>query len=284
MASEMRAIGIDMSFAPVLDLDRGNRVIGERAFSADPAIVSRARLRPICAACGWPAWRRRSNIFRTRLVAEDTHFEAAIDPRSIWTNCAKPISLPFADGIDGRRRAVMMAHVTYPASTRSPPAIRASGSKTSCAASSVSAASCSSDDISMAADRIARRHRRAHRGASATPAAISCSRAARRSCPKRSPRAGTPTVRSGESRRRCRARSRRRGQRSSTIRSATVSLRASPRSNAPAVALMSTHPRLARCARHAPTCVHDRAALDAAIARIGARHRRSARRRTARFS
>jgi len=40
MASEMRAIGVDLSFAPVADLARGNRAIGERAFSPDPETVS----------------------------------------------------------------------------------------------------------------------------------------------------------------------------------------------------------------------------------------------------
>ncbi|MEO7756066.1 MAG: beta-N-acetylhexosaminidase, partial [Dokdonella sp.] len=40
MASEMRAIGVDMSFAPVVDLARGNLAIGERAFDADPQIAS----------------------------------------------------------------------------------------------------------------------------------------------------------------------------------------------------------------------------------------------------
>ncbi|MFN4328105.1 MAG: beta-N-acetylhexosaminidase [Limnobacter sp.] len=42
MASELRACGIDMSFAPVLDLDWGNsEIIGDRSFSSDPRVVSR---------------------------------------------------------------------------------------------------------------------------------------------------------------------------------------------------------------------------------------------------
>jgi beta-N-acetylhexosaminidase len=40
MASEVRATGVDLSFAPVVDLGRGNRAIGDRAFSADPKIVA----------------------------------------------------------------------------------------------------------------------------------------------------------------------------------------------------------------------------------------------------
>src|SRR5665811_1027776 len=40
MASEMRAIGVDVSFAPVVDLARGNRAISERAFDADPQVAS----------------------------------------------------------------------------------------------------------------------------------------------------------------------------------------------------------------------------------------------------
>ena len=40
MASEIRATGVDLSFAPVVDLGRGNLAIGNRAFSDDPQIVA----------------------------------------------------------------------------------------------------------------------------------------------------------------------------------------------------------------------------------------------------
>jgi len=40
MATEMLECGIDLSFAPVLDLDRGSSVIGDRSFSPDPDVVA----------------------------------------------------------------------------------------------------------------------------------------------------------------------------------------------------------------------------------------------------
>ncbi|WP_395681163.1 beta-N-acetylhexosaminidase [Dokdonella sp.] len=114
MASEMRAIGIDISFAPVVDLACGNRAVGERAFHADPQItseLSQAYLRGMRLA-GMAATIKHFPGHGT--VAEDTHFDMAIDPRPLDELRASDL-VPFADAVASGAEAVMMAHVTYPA-------------------------------------------------------------------------------------------------------------------------------------------------------------------------
>ncbi len=113
MASEMRAIGIDLSFAPVVDLGRGNRAIGERAFSPDPVVVAKlatAYVRGMHAA-GMAATLKHFPGHGS--VLEDTHFDAAIDPRPLARIEAEDLP-PFAAGMAAGAEAVMLAHVTYP--------------------------------------------------------------------------------------------------------------------------------------------------------------------------
>ncbi len=114
MASEIRALDVDLSFAPVVDLGRGNRAIGDRAFSADPQIVAaftRAYVRGMHAA-GMAATLKHFPGHGS--VLEDTHFDAATDPRPLDTLRAEDL-VPFVAGIDAGAEAMMLAHVTYPA-------------------------------------------------------------------------------------------------------------------------------------------------------------------------
>ena len=114
MASEIRASGVDLSFAPVVDLARGNRAIGDRAFSADPQVVAaltRAYVRGMHAA-GMGATLKHFPGHGS--VLEDTHIDAAVDPRPLDELRANDL-VPFAAGIDAGADAVMMAHVAYPA-------------------------------------------------------------------------------------------------------------------------------------------------------------------------
>lgn len=114
MASEIRAIGLDLSFAPVVDLGRGNRAIGVRAFHADPQVVAaftRAYVQGMHAA-GMAATLKHFPGHGS--VLEDTHFDEAIDPRPLEVLEREDL-VPFAAGIDAGAEAVMLAHVTYPA-------------------------------------------------------------------------------------------------------------------------------------------------------------------------
>ncbi|MBS0194938.1 MAG: beta-N-acetylhexosaminidase [Proteobacteria bacterium] len=114
MASEIRALDVDLSFAPVVDLGRGNRAIGNRAFASDPHIVAeftRAYVRGMHAA-GMAATLKHFPGHGS--VLEDTHFDAATDPRPLETLRAEDL-VPFAAGIDAGAEAMMLAHVTYPA-------------------------------------------------------------------------------------------------------------------------------------------------------------------------
>ncbi len=114
MASEVRASGVDLSFAPVVDLARGNRAIGDRAFSDDPQVVAaftKAYVRGMHSV-GMAATLKHFPGHGT--VLEDTHFDDAVDPRSLET-LRKEDLVPFVAGIEAGADAVMLAHVTYPA-------------------------------------------------------------------------------------------------------------------------------------------------------------------------
>jgi beta-N-acetylhexosaminidase len=114
MASEMRAIDIDLSFAPVLDLGIRNVIVGERALHADPAIVSELGLEYVrnMRLAGMAATIKHFPGHGS--VREDTHLEPAIDRRTLDDIRAADL-IPFADAITSGAEAVMMGHVTYPA-------------------------------------------------------------------------------------------------------------------------------------------------------------------------
>ena len=113
MATEMRATGVDLSFAPVLDLGRGNRAIGTRAFDARPDVVSELGL-------AYMRGMRLGGMAATLKhfpghgsVLEDTHVDRAVDERTLAAIRAEDL-VPFADAIVAGAEAVMMAHVVYP--------------------------------------------------------------------------------------------------------------------------------------------------------------------------
>lgn len=113
MASEVRATGVDLSFAPVVDLGRGNLAIGDRAFAEDPEIVAeftRAYVRGMHSA-GMAATLKHFPGHGS--VREDTHYDDAIDDRTLDVIRANDL-VPFVAGVEANAEAVMLAHVAYP--------------------------------------------------------------------------------------------------------------------------------------------------------------------------
>ncbi|MCR6662435.1 MAG: beta-N-acetylhexosaminidase [Luteimonas sp.] len=113
MASEIRATGVDLSFAPVVDVGHGNLAIGNRSFSEDPQVVAaftRAYVRGMHSV-GMAATLKHFPGHGT--VREDTHFDDAVDDRPLDAIRAHDL-IPFVAGIDAGADAVMLAHVVYP--------------------------------------------------------------------------------------------------------------------------------------------------------------------------
>lgn len=116
IARELRALGITMNFAPVADIltNPQNRVIGNRAYSSDPATVARmvsATVRGMQDEGVSAVIKHFPGHGDTR---EDTHFQAAIVPHSL-ERLREVEFLPFRAGIAAETDGVMTAHVTVPA-------------------------------------------------------------------------------------------------------------------------------------------------------------------------
>jgi beta-N-acetylhexosaminidase len=113
LAAELRACGVDLSFAPVLDLDHGpSGVIGDRSFHRDPRVVTmlaksamHGLLQAGMASCG-------KHFPGHGYVAADSHVDVPVDKRSlkaILGDCARPY-----EWLSTSLASVMPAHVVYP--------------------------------------------------------------------------------------------------------------------------------------------------------------------------
>jgi len=114
MASEVLAVHVDLSFAPVLDLDLGvSDVIGDRAFHRDPEVVTELAL----------AYQRGMHEAGMASVgkhfpghggvAADSHHTLPEDPRR-YADLAMQDMVPFQRLSHNGLNGIMVAHVLYP--------------------------------------------------------------------------------------------------------------------------------------------------------------------------
>jgi beta-N-acetylhexosaminidase len=123
MARELRSIGVNLSFAPVLDVhsNPANPVIGARAFGTTPEAVIAAALPFMRAleaegviACG-------KHFPGHGDTATDSHYELPVIERSVEDLRAREL-LPFAAAIEAGLSVVMTSHILFPALDAAEPA------------------------------------------------------------------------------------------------------------------------------------------------------------------
>jgi beta-N-acetylhexosaminidase len=116
MGQELRSVGIDLDFAPVLDVltNPANTVIGDRAFSTDPyqvALLGRAQARGLRDAGVIPCGKHFPGHGGTLL---DSHEDLPRDERGreeLFQSNLYPFQQIINEGIE----MIMTAHVLYPA-------------------------------------------------------------------------------------------------------------------------------------------------------------------------
>ena len=113
LAAELRAVGVDMSFAPCIDLDYGvSEVIGDRAYHRDPEVVAR-----LAVAC--MQGMRTAGMQATAkhfpghgAVVADSHKALPVDRRPL-PELGDDL-LPYRRMIANGLTSVMVAHVLFP--------------------------------------------------------------------------------------------------------------------------------------------------------------------------
>jgi beta-N-acetylhexosaminidase len=114
MAKECLVHGINLSFAPVLDIDNGSDVIGDRAFSSDPTLVSELAQLFIkgMKEAGLPSVAKHfPGHGSTKL---DSHIHTPVDLR-LQSEIERQDLIPFKQLIEKQCvDAVMPAHIIFP--------------------------------------------------------------------------------------------------------------------------------------------------------------------------
>lgn len=113
LAAELLAVGVDFSFAPVVDLDYGiSTIIGDRSFSIDPQIVSFLATTLIQGMhlAGMSAVAK--HFPGHGAIAADSHIDLPVDDREL-KEIEQHDLIPFLNLINDGLDAIMPAHVIY---------------------------------------------------------------------------------------------------------------------------------------------------------------------------
>jgi beta-N-acetylhexosaminidase len=114
MAAELRAHGIDLSFAPCVDLDYGvSEVIGDRAFHAQPDVVAQLALAYLQGMKDAGMAATAKHFPGHGAVVADSHQSLPVDRRG-WNELGDDL-LPYRRLIANGLPGVMVAHVLFPA-------------------------------------------------------------------------------------------------------------------------------------------------------------------------
>ncbi len=115
MAVELLTVGVDFSFAPVLDIDCGiSEIIGNRSFSQDSRLATEyaSQFRKGMQRAGMAATGK--HFPGHGAVALDSHLTLPVDDRDLNSIRSKDL-IPFKQLIAEGLEAIMPAHVVYPA-------------------------------------------------------------------------------------------------------------------------------------------------------------------------
>jgi beta-N-acetylhexosaminidase len=114
MAAELRAHGVDLSFAPCVDLDYGvSEVIGDRAFHAKPDAVAQLALAYVQGMKDAGMAATAKHFPGHGAVVADSHQSLPVDRRA-WNELGNDLQ-PFRRLIDNGIPGIMVAHILYPA-------------------------------------------------------------------------------------------------------------------------------------------------------------------------
>jgi len=119
LASELLAFGIDISFAPVMDVDRDlSSIIGDRSFSADPAIVTRLVDAFIDGMHEAGMAVTGKHFPGHGGIKGDSHLELPVDTREMSELLQRDL-VPFKQLIS-KLDGIMPAHILFPAIDKHP--------------------------------------------------------------------------------------------------------------------------------------------------------------------